>query len=104
MKNIFFIVIVIVLCVNISTVGQPLKIDMRSTVKENYSVQAYQTDMGGGGYIVGIIQDRGPRRKENFHFSTAPLKSRLPDTGRRLFIVSSTVWWYPRTGHRGGYP
>lgn len=57
MKNIFFIVIVIVLCVNISTVGQPLKIDMRSTVKENYSVQAYQTDMGGGGYIVGIIQD-----------------------------------------------
>ena len=55
-------------------------------------------------FIVGIIQDRGPRRKENFHFFTTPLKSRLPDIGRRLFIVSSTVWWYPRTGHRGGYP
>lgn len=37
--------------------GQPLPIDLQTETKGEYTVKAWQTDMGGGGYITGILQD-----------------------------------------------
>lgn len=45
------------LVVTVAMADIPLKIDLKSPVKGNYIIEAYQTDMGGGGYIVGIVQD-----------------------------------------------
>ena len=58
MKNRFLIVIIVFFCVVFYSVSQPLKIDMQSVFKGDYKVQVYQTDMGGGGYITGIVQDK----------------------------------------------
>lgn len=58
MKNRFLIVIIAFFCVVFYSVSQPLKIDMQSVFKGDYKVQVYQTDMGGGGYITGIVQDK----------------------------------------------
>lgn len=37
--------------------SQPLRIPLQTSHKGPYDIQVHQTDMGGGGYITGIVQD-----------------------------------------------
>jgi hypothetical protein len=50
-------VLVIALCLPFIGLAQPLSVPLSSYSKGNYLLSVFQSDMGGGGYITGIVQD-----------------------------------------------
>ncbi|MNR33224.1 hypothetical protein D3C85_1508800 [compost metagenome] len=57
MKIRVVICIAIIFLFSINNYSQVSSVKLSSYKKGNYDVSTYQSDMGGGGYITGIVQD-----------------------------------------------
>ena len=57
MKSKSFLVIVLLTCYSSLSYSQVSSVKLSTYKKGNQNITVYQSDMGGGGYITGIVQD-----------------------------------------------